>query len=201
MSTTVIDNVGTDSALYFTAQFLQTGFGTSSFTVSITINGAPTLSSCSVNGECGKGYVICGYNEPITSSLNSVMGGQLSIEAKSSVAFHTPLCSNSTLPYFQVNYTISKGFPMPSPKPSPAPVIISSFSSTSAEMTLTLLLEAVFVPAATVLFMSALVVVAASIHYGRKGESNIEINYYYGHVWRKFPFADLFWIGVFQWTI
>lgn len=174
-STTVIDNIGDGESLFLVVKFLQTGFGTSSFTVSVTINDDyKVCSDCSVHDICGEEYVICCYNQDITSTLSNAVGGQLSIVAKSNIPFESQLCG--VKPYFKVDYAIAKGAALPTFKPTFKPTETSEnfIPQSSSGNPLVALIESIFIPLATVLFLSAMVVFGTAIHYGRKQAPEVE---------------------------
>jgi hypothetical protein len=166
VSNTIINDLGRSQPLFLTVKFLQTGFSSNSFTVSITVNGQSLIcKDCSVNGVCGQGYVICCENQEVTNMLSNADGGQLTIAAKSSVPYQQPLCSGSATPYFHVNYTVTKGFGFPTaqPTPSPSPSPVAGASE----------LANVFIPGAAIVFISLFAVVGTAIHYGRKEDANV----------------------------
>jgi hypothetical protein len=76
-ATTIVDNIGTSQSLYLSVKFLQTGFSSSSFTVSIAVNRYIVCTGCTVNTLCGEEYVECCYNQDITYALDGSVGGSL----------------------------------------------------------------------------------------------------------------------------
>jgi photosystem II stability/assembly factor-like uncharacterized protein len=163
-SVTNIEQIGINGSerIYFSADFLQTGFGSSTFTVSISVNGFPVCSSCSVNNECGNEYTLCCYNQDITYSLTNNLGGSITITSLSSVPYNTPLCGSSSSPYFNVNYLISKGAPLPTASPTKPP------SNTSAlQLTLSKVIGVMIMVAL------AMAVFSVIIYYSRKEEKQL----------------------------
>jgi hypothetical protein len=159
-SSTVIEQLGNsqNQNVYFSAKFLQTGFGEGSFTVSVSVDNLELCTDCTVDDVCGYDYVECCNNQQINDIISNSDGGSITITSISSVPYSAALCDS--IPYFNVTYALSLGNPFPTFKPTRGP----ESSSTTIQYSLNVKNTVVI----TVVFVSIIAIFAIIAYYTRK---------------------------------